>query len=56
MASPNAEFIVTTPVSLEFNDAYSTVLQKVVHEGQDPKPLLDQLQEEFEAKLQEALK
>ena len=56
MASPNATIIVTTPISLEFNDAYGVVLEKAVHNGEDPKPLLDELQAEFEPKLQEALK
>jgi ABC-type glycerol-3-phosphate transport system substrate-binding protein len=56
MANPNASHIVTTPISLEFNDAYGVVLEQAVHNGEDPKTLLDQLQEEFEPKLQEALK
>jgi multiple sugar transport system substrate-binding protein len=56
MASPNASHIITTPISLEFNDAYSVVLERAVHNGEDPKTLLDELQEEFEPKLQEALK
>jgi multiple sugar transport system substrate-binding protein len=56
MASPNATFVITTPISLELNDAYSLLYEKVVHTGEDPKPLLDQLQTEFEAKLQDALK
>lgn len=56
MASPNATYIITTPISLEFNDAYGVVLEKAVHNGEDPKSLLDQLQTEFEPKLQAALK
>ena len=56
MGSPNAKFIVTTPISLEFNDAWNLMEQKVLHEGADPKPLLDQLQTEFEPKLADALK
>lgn len=55
MANPNASYMITTPISLEFNDAYATVFEQVVHNGEDPKPLLDNLQEEFEPKLQEAL-
>jgi hypothetical protein len=31
-------------------------LEQVVHTGADPKQLLDELQAEFEPKLQEALK
>jgi multiple sugar transport system substrate-binding protein len=56
MADPNASHIITTPISLEFNDAYGVVLEQVVHNGEDPEPLLDQLQEEFAPKLEEALK
>ena len=56
MANPNATHIITTPISLEFNDAYATVFEQVVHTGADPKPLLDQLQAEFAPKLEEALK
>jgi multiple sugar transport system substrate-binding protein len=56
MSSPNATYIITTPISLEFNDAYGLVFEQVVHHGADPKLLLDQLQAEFEPKLQAALK
>jgi multiple sugar transport system substrate-binding protein len=55
MAHPNASHIITTPISLEFNDAYGVVLEKAVHNGEDPEPLLNQLQEEFAPKLEEAL-
>ena len=56
MSSPNAKPMITTPISLEFNDALALVEEKVLHTGADPKPLLDELQKEFEAKLQDALK
>ena len=56
MNSPNAKWIVTTSISLEFNDAWGLVEEQVLHTGADPKPLLDQLQAEFEPKLAEALK
>ena len=56
MSSPNATYIITTPVTLEYTNAFSLVYEQVVHNGMDPKPLLDQLQTEFEAKLQAALK
>jgi multiple sugar transport system substrate-binding protein len=56
MSSPNATYVVTTPISLEFNSAFGLVYEQVVHSGADPKPLLDQLQTEYEAKLQNALK
>jgi ABC-type glycerol-3-phosphate transport system substrate-binding protein len=56
MASPNATYVITTPISLEFNNAFGTLYEQVVHTGSDPKPLLDQLQIEYEEKLQAALK
>jgi hypothetical protein len=56
MGSPNATYIITTPITLELTDAYGLVQEQVVHNGEDPKPLLDELQAEFEPKLQEALK
>ncbi len=56
MASPNATYIITTPITLELTEAYGLVFEQVVHTGADPKPLLDQLQAEFAPKLEEALK
>ncbi|MBI5840382.1 MAG: extracellular solute-binding protein [Chloroflexi bacterium] len=56
ISSPNAKIIVTTPISLEFNDAWALVEEQVLHTGADPKPLLDQLQADFEPKLADALK
>ncbi len=56
IASPNAKIIVTTPISLEFNDAWGLVIEQVLHAGMDPKPILDELQADFEVKLAEALK
>lgn len=56
MNSPNAKWIVTTPISLEFNDALGQVEEQVLHTGADPVPLLDALQAEFAPKLEEALK
>jgi multiple sugar transport system substrate-binding protein len=56
MASPNAKYIVTTPISLEFNDAWTLIEEKVLHTGEEPQPLLEAMQAEFQAKLDEALK
>jgi multiple sugar transport system substrate-binding protein len=57
MASPNASNIVTTPISLEFMDGYGVAgVERVVHNGEDPKTVMDELQAEFEPKLQESLK
>jgi multiple sugar transport system substrate-binding protein len=55
MSSPNAFAVITTPISLELNDALAQVEEQVLHTGADPKPLLDAVQAEFEPKLQEAL-
>jgi multiple sugar transport system substrate-binding protein len=56
MSSPNASYTITTPISLEFNTALGTAYERVVHNGEDPKTVMDELQAEFEPKLQEALK
>jgi hypothetical protein len=56
MASPNAKYMITTPITLELTDAFGLVEEQVLHTGADPKPLLDTLQADFEPKLQEALK
>ncbi|MFZ5912194.1 MAG: extracellular solute-binding protein [Chloroflexota bacterium] len=56
MASPNATYIITTPITLELTEAYGLVFEQAVHTGMDPIPLLDELQAEFEPKLQEVLK
>jgi multiple sugar transport system substrate-binding protein len=56
MSNPNAKVVTTTPISLEFNDAWTLLEEKVLHTGADPKPLLEQLQAEFEPKLEAALK
>lgn len=56
MGSPNTTYIITTPISLEFNDAIGSVEEQVLHTGADAKKLLDELQAEFAPKLEEALK
>ena len=55
MNNPNAKFVVTTPISLEFNDALTLVEEKIFTTGADPKQVLDQLQSDFEPKLKAAL-
>ena len=56
MANQNAKYIITSPISSEFNDAYSNVEQAILHTGADPKTQLDQLQSDYSQKLQDALK
>ncbi|MEI6290206.1 MAG: extracellular solute-binding protein [Chloroflexota bacterium] len=56
MSSPNAKFVVTTPITSELIDALGQVEEKVLTTGADPKALLDQVQADFEPKLLDALK
>jgi len=56
MANQNAKYMITSPISSEYNDAYSTVEQAILHTGADPKTQLDQLQDGYAQKLQDALK
>jgi multiple sugar transport system substrate-binding protein len=56
MADANAKFMVTSPISSEFNDAYGTTEGNILHTGADPKTELDTLQNDFAPKLQDALK
>jgi len=56
MSNPNAKVVVTTPISLEFNDAWTLLEEQVLHTGADPQPLLEKLQADFEPKLAESLK
>jgi multiple sugar transport system substrate-binding protein len=56
IADKNAKYIITSPISSEYNDAYSTTEQTILHTGSDPKTELDKLQNEFAPKLQAALK
>ena len=56
MSSKNSTFFVNSPIATEFNDAFATVEENVLHTGADPKTELDKLQAEFAPKLEEALK
>jgi len=56
MASPNAFVVLTTPISLELNDAMGAAEERILLTGADPKAELDAVQAEFEAKLLESLK
>ncbi len=56
MGSKNAYYVITTPISSEFNDAYAVVEEKILHTGADPKTELDQLQNDFAQKLLDSLK
>ncbi len=55
MASPNAFAIITSPISLELNDALGAAEERILLKGADPKTELDAIQAEFEPKLKEAL-
>jgi multiple sugar transport system substrate-binding protein len=55
MFSKNAFAVITTPLSLEINDAIGQAEEKILHTGADPKTELDPVQAEFEQKLKDAL-
>jgi multiple sugar transport system substrate-binding protein len=55
LAHPNANSVVTTPISPELNEALGQVEEKVLHKGSDPAPLLDEVQVEFASRVEEAL-
>ncbi len=55
MASENAFAILTSPISLELNEALGLAEEEILHAGADPKPKLDQIQADFEPKFKEAL-
>ena len=56
MADTNAKYMITSPISSEFNDGYGTTEATILHTGADPKTELDKLQSDFSQKLQDALK
>jgi hypothetical protein len=47
---------VAQPHLLEFNDAWGVLEEQVLHTGMEPEPLLEALQTEYQAKLDEAMK
>lgn len=55
MADPNAQPAFTTPIGPELNGALRRVEEEVLHKGNDPVPLLEEVQAELSAKLKEAL-
>jgi multiple sugar transport system substrate-binding protein len=55
MSSPNAYAVITTPLSLELNDALYAVEEQVLYTGADPKSLLDAVQEEYEPIFKEVM-
>jgi multiple sugar transport system substrate-binding protein len=55
MVHPNAKHTVTTPISLDLNEALGQVEEELLHQGGDPLPLLNELQAEFASKLKETL-
>ena len=56
LGTKNAYYLVNSPIGSEFADGYATVEEKVLHTGADPETELDQLQNDFSQKLQDALK
>jgi multiple sugar transport system substrate-binding protein len=55
MAHPNAQQVVTTPISLALNEALGQVEQELLHEGGDPVSLLNEVQAELAPMLKAAL-
>jgi multiple sugar transport system substrate-binding protein len=55
MSSPNAYAVITTPISLELNDALGSAEEAILLTGADPKKTLDAIQAEFEPKFKEAM-
>lgn len=56
MANPATTYVVTSPISQELNNDLGTVDEKVLHNCEDPKPLLDELQAKYAPLLAESLK
>lgn len=56
MSSKNAFAVLTTPISMELNDALGSAEEQVLFTGADPKTVLDAIQIEFEPKFIEAMK
>jgi len=51
----NARYVVSTPISAELNEALRQVEEKLLHEGSDPVPLLDEIQSGLGPKLEGGL-
>lgn len=55
MAHPNARAAVTTPITLDLNEALGRVEAELLHKGGDPALLLNEAQAEITARLEEGL-
>jgi multiple sugar transport system substrate-binding protein len=55
LADPNAQPAVTTPIGWEMNEALGQVEEELLHRDGDPVLLLNEVQAELAAKLQETL-
>ncbi len=55
MSSPNAYAVITSPLSLELNDALGSAEEAILYTGVDPKATLDAVQAEFEPKFNEMM-
>ncbi|MFN2156307.1 MAG: extracellular solute-binding protein [Anaerolineae bacterium] len=51
----NARYVASTPISAELNEALRQVEEKLLHEGSDPVPLLDEIQSGLGPKLEGGL-
>ena len=55
MTHPNARHVVTTPISLEVNEALDRAEEELLHDGGDPVSVLNEVQTELAPRLNEAL-
>lgn len=55
MGDKNATAVLNTPITREMTEAFGQVEEKVIHNAEDPTPLLHDLQKTMEAKLQEVM-
>jgi ABC-type glycerol-3-phosphate transport system substrate-binding protein len=54
MAHPKSNGLLNSPINQELNDAITKAEERIWQEGADPAQLMNDIQKEFEPKLQEA--
>ncbi len=54
MANPKSSGLLNSPINQELNDAIGKAEERIWQEGADPGQQLNDIQKEFEPKLQEA--
>jgi ABC-type glycerol-3-phosphate transport system substrate-binding protein len=56
MSGSNATASITSPISLELNNALSLAEEQILHAGANPLPLLNQIQTQYAPRLPAAVK